>query len=120
MCSGVVIVFRAGNFRIWILVVAVRHLRGPWRREGARIVYRKCNVKRIFVAHVPAFDDVQLICVRSGEDIDPAPLVDADRIDHKRVAFPVSHGIAKPTRFQICGMLDLTFNRTMRASMRGS
>ncbi len=43
-----------------------------------------------------ALHEVQLIAVRMTNRIQAGPAVEVDRVDHQRVAFPMTHGVAEP------------------------
>src|SRR6266516_650435 len=53
----------------------------------------------------PALGGVQLLRVRVSAEIEPKFVVESDRIDYQRVAFPVSDGVPVPGRIDILGML---------------
>src|SRR4029077_10457920 len=48
-----------------------------------------------------AFRQVHLLATRISIGIDPWLVIESDRVDHKRVALPLAHRIAEPTRIWI-------------------
>src|SRR5580692_13076674 len=70
---------------------------GPGFGVGVRVFYRHLIVQRRFVCTLDALHSMQGLCVRMAILIEPTAVVESDRVDHQRVTFPTTDGIAEPT-----------------------
>src|SRR5690606_24901026 len=78
----------------------LRPRRGPRARVRPRVVDRDLVSERVDVRARDALDQMQRLGVRIAFTVQPEPLVEADRVDHERVAFPVSDRVTEVARIQ--------------------
>src|SRR5438067_563476 len=69
---------------------------GPWFRVCARIIDGGFKVKGVLVGACNPFDHVHLIRMRMACPVDPSAFIEADRVDHECVAFPMSNRMSQP------------------------
>jgi len=73
----------------------------PGLIEALRIVDRRGDFQLSPIDGVPTLYDMQLFRVRCAKSVENGPAIDANRIDHQRVALIVPNGFSVPGWFWI-------------------
>ena len=97
------------NFRrkLWSEAEAQRVV-GPLLRQVDVLIANEEDLQSVLGIHVGArvaLDRMQFLGVRRPAEIEPELVVEADRVDDERVAFPMANRVSIPRRIEISGML---------------
>jgi len=94
MLDILIILFaRVRHDPIRVLPARKRTGNGPRLCEEYRVVVCDRVLQMVVVQFLDAFNQVQLPAVLVAHRIEPAPLIDPDRIDDERVRFPMANGM---------------------------
>ena len=80
---------------------------GDGLRVCLGVVNRHFNFESTDITAVKAFDHVQGIAVRVTEAVEPASVIEADRIDDEGVAVPLAGRITHPPRLWILNRVTI-------------